>query len=320
MDMSVVVGIDEAGYGPVLGPLVVSAVAFETPESSPEPDLWERLSKAVTRDGRKKDRIQVNDSKIVYRNGDLGTLERNVLPFLAQGGALPSSLRMLSEQLESENRHCFDAYPWYVNRDASLPLSAEAEELRRLEETLRKALTGAGIKFRGARAELLDAAEFNLEIRQDQSKPVPLARRVSVLLGSFWKRHATEDLHVVVDKQGGRNFYGPMLRATFEDCRIEAIEETADCSEYLVWDHQRQASIRFVPRGDSHFMTVALASMLSKYLRELFMGLLNDYWLERVPGISRTAGYYTDGHRFINDIRSACEKEGIPMDILVRCR
>ena len=74
------VGIDEAGYGPTLGPLVISAAAFreEAPQSGIEHfekdtpvfslDLWELLAGVVT---RKPDRthIPVNDSKKLYKPG-----------------------------------------------------------------------------------------------------------------------------------------------------------------------------------------------------------------------------------------------------------
>ena len=61
------VGIDEAGYGPTLGPLVVSAAAFKLSDSTDSAkfegaeaqphapmdicpiDLWETLKKVVTR-------------------------------------------------------------------------------------------------------------------------------------------------------------------------------------------------------------------------------------------------------------------------------
>ena len=51
---------------------------------------------------------------------------------------------------------------------------------------------------------------------------------------------------------------------------------------------------------------VALASMLAKYLRELFVEALNRWFVARVPHLTRTAGYYTDGLRFLGDL----EREG----------
>src|SRR4051812_9748851 len=70
-----VVGIDEAGYGPNLGPLVQSAVAIHLPES----DLagWKTLKPVVRRCGEKGDawRMLVDDSKKVYTRGGLEDLE-----------------------------------------------------------------------------------------------------------------------------------------------------------------------------------------------------------------------------------------------------
>jgi len=56
-------------------------------------------------------------------------------------------------------------------------------------------------------------------------------------------------------------------------------------------------SLTFQPRADQSYFCVALASMVSKYLRELLMGEFNRFWQEHVPGLRPTAGYPTDAAR-----------------------
>ncbi len=46
--MAIVVGIDEAGYGPLLGPLVVSAAVFQMPDQLVGKNLWDMLAGSVT--------------------------------------------------------------------------------------------------------------------------------------------------------------------------------------------------------------------------------------------------------------------------------
>src|SRR5256886_10020017 len=82
------IGIDEAGYGPNLGPFVMSAVACRVPDARAGADLWAALRPAVRR-GRDPDdgSLLVDDSKVVYSSarGLLG-LERGV--HAALGGCL----------------------------------------------------------------------------------------------------------------------------------------------------------------------------------------------------------------------------------------
>ena len=42
-----IVGTDEAGYGPNLGPLVISATAWEVPGDPRKIDLWEKFAGIV---------------------------------------------------------------------------------------------------------------------------------------------------------------------------------------------------------------------------------------------------------------------------------
>src|SRR5689334_20262944 len=84
------VGLDEAGYGPNLGPLVLSSSACRVPAGAPE-CLWECLAAAVRRAEHPADgRLLIDDSKKV--NGGkagLARLEAGVLAVLASGGRRP---------------------------------------------------------------------------------------------------------------------------------------------------------------------------------------------------------------------------------------
>src|SRR4051794_15200811 len=94
------VGIDEAGYGPNLGPLVMTAVIADGPDDRP-PDIWADLSETVDRAGGAADRLWVDDSKRIYRGGvGLDRLEAACFAALACTGVeLPSTLSALLSAL-----------------------------------------------------------------------------------------------------------------------------------------------------------------------------------------------------------------------------
>jgi hypothetical protein len=46
--MAILAGIDEAGFGPILGPLVVSASVFKVPKNLVWGDLWEILQGSIS--------------------------------------------------------------------------------------------------------------------------------------------------------------------------------------------------------------------------------------------------------------------------------
>src|SRR5262245_14920895 len=75
-----VIGVDEAGYGPLLGPLVVAGAAFRIEDGADAAAVPSGLKKAWRGDGRQR----VGDSKRLFGpTRDLSTLERPVLAFAA---------------------------------------------------------------------------------------------------------------------------------------------------------------------------------------------------------------------------------------------
>jgi hypothetical protein len=60
--------------------------------------------------------------------------------------------------------------------------------------------------------------------------------------------------------------------------------------------------------------------MVSKYLRELFMGEFNAFWQRHVPGLKPTAGYPGDANRFFDAIRPKVSELGLSDSMVWRAR
>ena len=89
---------------------------------------------------------------------------------------------------------------------------------------------------------------------------------------------------------------------------------------FLTADDRPETHVNaFQAKGESHLPT-ALASMASKYLRELAMQAFNGFWSEHVPDLRPTAGYPVDALRFKADIAAAQQALGISDRILWRSR
>src|SRR5688572_11296377 len=101
--MAIIIGVDEAGYGPNLGPLVITATVWEVPGDPHDFDFWRalrsvisqraprpsRTNAAVDTSGaavavrRRAARMHVADSKQVYSPArGLAPLETSVLSLL----------------------------------------------------------------------------------------------------------------------------------------------------------------------------------------------------------------------------------------------
>ena len=99
--MPYLVGVDEAGYGPNLGPLIISATAWWTDKEPAECDLYSQLRAAVVSKAiRAVDdpRIAIADSKKLSKSGGgVAELELGV------------ELTMAGDNSKADLMNCFNA-------------------------------------------------------------------------------------------------------------------------------------------------------------------------------------------------------------------
>jgi len=115
--------------------------------------------------------------------------------------------------------------------------------------------------------------------------------------------------------------YGHLLRLMFEEWALEVVFESEEGrSDYRLKRNGHSVQITFVEKAEAQCLPVAVASMLSKYLREGLMRRFNSFWTGQLPGLVPTAGYYSDGTRFLRDIEAKRRELRIEDDRLVRCR
>ncbi len=322
MDAEIAIGIDEAGYGPILGPLVVSAAAFEVPSEIADKCLWEVLAKSVSRTRSiRGGMVPILDSKKLYpRKEGIGRLERSVLAVMSAWRELPPHLQGLLGVLCPEVLAGLQEYPWYRDMDVALPQAADAGGIRIAASVFRRDLEAQGLQVAGMWSEVLPEGHYNRVVTNTQNKAVVLSGLTLRLIQRAADAYPERSMRIFVDKQGARQRYGPLLMRAFEGRRLRVIEETPEMSAYELVGSRTTWRIRFTQSGESHHLPVAQASLVSKYVRELLMGSFNRYWCGEAPDTRPTAGYYKDGLRFLEEIEPHRLRLGIERDQLVRQR
>lgn len=313
------IGIDEAGYGPNLGPFVMTLVACKTPDDR---CLWDVMKACARRfDDDADDRLIVADSKQVYSpaNG-WGDLERTACGALG-GGFFEhaESLQHLLQHLAGDEISTLRQEAWFVG-DTPLPTAISGTELAAGMESWRETSRAVGVTWGFCQSAIVPAPRFNDLIDKWDSKAAVLSVAITQLMQRCLQATNAEPMRFIVDKHGGRNTYSAMLQHAFADGFVLAENEGSDRSVYRVEGLDREVRITFMPRADAEHFNVALASMISKYVRELCMREFNRFWLTQVPGLAPTAGYPNDAVRYYAAIRPALKKLGIAKRLVWRYR
>jgi hypothetical protein len=159
---------------------------------------------------------------------------------------------------------------------------------------------------------------FNTLVDAAGTKGAVLGHGLGRLLAAARDLPGDDALAFFVDKHGGRNTYAAFIQHALPGGAVVVREEGLARSTYEVVGLGREVRLTFQPRAEAACFCVALASMASKYLRELFMLEFNAFWQQHVPGLKATAGYPTDAARFLQAILPAAQKLGIKETALWR--
>lgn len=297
-------GIDEAGYGPNLGPMVMTAVVAESRDDR-RPDLWRDLHPQVTRAGEIADALWIDDSKKIHKPGHgLARLEAGLLAgFDAIQAPRPLNARDVMRRLllPGESAADFELDPWLEHRPPPEIRSAESPDARLGCESWR---------IVEIRAIVIGPARFNRRLAEARTKAEVHFAAFAELLRWIWSDQIgpAGAARVVSDRHGGRTHYLEPLYSAFPDAWINRGPERRESSEYQInGEDGRSLAVAFKVEADAGDGLVALASMISKLIREYWMEAFNCYWIERMPGLAATAGYPVDAARFRRQIEGIAD-------------
>lgn len=304
--MAFLIGTDEAGYGPNLGPLTICGTMWEA-DFEGDICLYKRLSDSVS-STPDPEKLHIADSKAVHKPKSIARLETNVLAMLyALHGRLPQDwkelLGMLSVDYQPKDDVCS------LSRNPKLTIVADQEKVKQLAEKFQTDCQRNNVEFCNAKVSAVLPNQFNQQIDRLGNKAELLSFETLAIVKEFCET-AQADVVVCCDKHGGRSKYAGMINQYLTDQIVRIDCESLQLSRYHWKERDRSVDVSFLAKGES-FLPTALASMFAKYVREISMQNLNKFWQDVKPGIAPTKGYPVDAKRFKAEIADVQQELGI---------
>ncbi|MCA9602714.1 MAG: hypothetical protein KC417_11845 [Myxococcales bacterium] len=274
-----VLGVDENGMGPRLGPLVATAVLLRGRSYNAE-----RTRAAAKATG-------IDDSKATGAFGRMAACESLTLALLeAVGEPIP---RIVDDLLASV------ALGGLLDLRAPCPSTTRAQcwgdtfELPAcggsLEagRTMLEPLAKLGLRPTRVRSALLCPNVLNAEFEKGTSKLVIDLDAFERLILDAHRATGTR-IEALCGMVGGMRNYG----AYFQHLRAEDITVQAEERKFALYSVRGLGRVRFEVDADALHTPVALASMVGKYLRELWMERQNRFYASQDPSLPMPSGYH----------------------------
>jgi ribonuclease HII len=273
------IGADENGLGSRLGPLIVTAVLAETDEAG-ERFLSRKLPQRMRED--------LDDSKRLMTHTDVGIGEAWARALTGDSARSPAQL---FEQLSLEGssqlqRPCpktAHQQCWNVERES---FSATDDQCARAKAHL-VTFAKRGVRILEVRSSVVCTQQLNENRDRGINRFVSDLHAMERLVLKL-RESAGAPVHAVCGKVGGMGeyakFFGPLagwLHATI----VEGQAESA-------YQFPKLGRLRFVRDADAHAPLVMLASLVGKYVRELFMSRIAGHYPADDDAPARPSGYH----------------------------
>ena len=346
----IVIGIDEAGYGPSMGPLVIGGTAWWIPDRWTIDELTQELATCFQPKPSfpGHDFLSIGDSKKIlvgkYGWPSLSLAAEWLLAAtsgdVATGSGLSKLIAMDWERLQSVPwfhdlvRGQWNSNHSYLNdkMDSAAGPLARQSILATLGPRISQQLDRVGMKLLGVQARCIDEPEFNRMVTKTGNKSTVLSE-LSLQIAKSLAESCLESssvnlpgkdllgvepdcgnarcIEMFFDKHGGRNRYQAIVIDALDGAWVQADCEGPKLSSYRTQWRGCEVALSFRVGGDS-LLPSGAASIIAKWVRELSMASLNSYW-ESACGkeIRPTAGYYVDACRFAGEIEAVATQLGI---------
>ena len=303
-----VMGVDENGLGPRLGPLVATSVALDT----------RRYARAAL--SERGLALGLTDSKETGGFGRMGFIESVALALLKRDGAgLPGSSNGLLDRVSPGARQRLRArcpngptaeQCWAVD----LPLPAFGGDASYGEVLLDRLVGRSSLRIVDVQSRVACAGVLNAKLAAGKNKLAVDLELFEDLISSVRSRHSSP-LLVVCGMIGGIRDYASRL-SRFEPHRVESLVGRRGQRRYAV---DGVGEIRFEVDADARHLPVALASMVGKYVREICMRRIGEFYRQGNPELKLASGYHDPvTTRFIEATEPSRRRLGIALDCFRR--
>ena len=302
------IGVDENGLGSRIGPLVVTGVLARVDERG-EVALRRKLPKSM--------RESLDDSKRLVSHKDFTLGEAWARVLAGREAASPSELfaRLSLEGPDTLRRPCPGHVAhqcWNVDRET---FEAEDALLARVQKH-RTALEKRGIEILEVRTSLVCTERLNHAKERGGNRFISDLHAMEALVLEL-RKHANAEIGAVCGKVGGIGQYGKFFGPLAGWLHV-ALEEGQAKSTYRF---PSLGEISFVRDADSKNPLVMLASLVGKYVRELFMGRIARYYDAIEEDGSRPSGYHDPvTAAFVESTALVRKKKKIPVRCFERAR
>lgn len=277
-----VMGVDENGMGPRLGPLVATACTLEVRRYA-RASLCERGL-----------RLGLTDSKETGGFSKMAFAESVALALVAgtERGRWPSTADALLDRVAPGTRsmlraRCPDASTSEQCWGVDLPLPAFGGDVVYGHALLTKLVGRSSLRIVDVQSRLACAGLLNAKLVNGKNKLDVDLELFEDLMGSVRDRYGPPSL-VVCGMVGGIRDYASRF-STVPPERVEALPARRGQRRYRI---DALGEVRFEVGADARHLPVALASILGKYVREVSMRRIGEFYRRFDPELRLASGYH----------------------------